>query len=882
MRIKPFVLWLSCIIFYQIPLSGQKAKITIPDIEAWMAPGIKDISDDGNHILYTFGSSKLGSTLVVQEAFGNWKTEVRGVSNASFAGNGRFVVCPKQNDTLCIVTVGTQQVEYIAKVDRFITSGGEGAQWLAYIDAKRNELSVRNLMLGVTWKYPNVHYFNFSDNGKVLIIETAETKSDSPKFQLLALRLIDRKIYTIWEGPSKVENVSSNPIYSSISFIAEQAGIRKGSFILYHYEFSERKLTALVRDTIAGNEFMLSNNPAMPQFSKDGMTLFFSVKPKLNVENLSGEPDGQALVWDYRDTKLKSQQIKEQPKDSYVAAISLGNKKVTVIEGQHENILGDIKDVHHNQVLVRTTTGDDLEYGWNSNAKVKLFLVDTNSGKRTLIRKNLMPVDLMNIRVSPDAKFVVYYEMGERNYFSYNISKGTTINISSKIPFPLYDEEHDAPAPPRAISVPVWIQKDAGVLIHDYYDVWLVDPTANVAPVCITESYGRTQRVLLRFMETLQSKASGIRQNEDILLAALDKETKFTGFFSKMIDKKGAPVKHTLGPYIYHYPKPSFTILTFPPLKAKNANVYLLERMSPDDGPNLFVTKDLEQFSRVSNIQPHAQFNWMKPEIIRWTAFQDSGYEGILYKPENFDPKKKYPVIFSVYEKCADELYVYKAPQLSDGGLDIASYVSDGYLVFTPSVRYTIGEPGLSACKTIQSAARHLSQFSWFDSTKLGLQGVSFGAYQVNYVITQCKFFAAAASSAGPSDFVSGYGSIRGDGGSYQFIYETYQSRMGSTLWEQPEAYIKNSPIFYIDNITTPLLLMHNANDGQVPMQQGFELFTAMRRLQKRVWMLQYEGEGHGVRKSKFRKDYTIKLSEYFGHFLKGEAAPAWMRITGK
>ena len=125
----------------------------------------------------------------------------------------------------------------------------------------------------------------------------------------------------------------------------------------------------------------------------------------------------------------------------------------------------------------------------------------------------------------------------------------------------------------------------------------------------------------------------------------------------------------------------------------------------------------------------------------------------------------------------------------------------------------------------------------------------------------------------------SAYGGIRwGSGDSRQVQYEMGQSRIGRNLWESPYLYIANSPLFFADRVETPLLIMHNDADGAVPWYQGIEFFMALRRLNKPVWMLQYNDEAHNLRERRNRKDITRRLQQFFDHYLKGEPMPRWMK----
>ncbi|MDX1938479.1 MAG: prolyl oligopeptidase family serine peptidase, partial [Flavihumibacter sp.] len=314
-----------------------------------------------------------------------------------------------------------------------------------------------------------------------------------------------------------------------------------------------------------------------------------------------------------------------------------------------------------------------------------------------------------------------------------------------------------------------------------------------------------------------------------------------------------------------------------------NANELAYLIGSPSSSYNMAVSNSTDnpagQYTVLSQLNPQQNnYNWFTVELHKWKMLDGKESEGLLYKPENFDPNKKYPIIFYFYERDADTRYSYRAPAPSASTINIPWFTSNGYLVFDPNIYYKTAQPGDDAYNSVVSAARHLAKMPFVDSTKMAIQGQSWGGYQVAYLVTKTKLFAAAGAGAPVANMTSAYGGIRwGTGISRQFQYEKSQSRIGATLWEKPEAYIKNSPLFKADKVTTPLLIMHNDKDGAVPWYQGIEYFTALRRLNKKVWLLQYNDEDHNLVERRNRKDLSIRLGQFFDHYLKGAAAPRWM-----
>ena len=257
-------------------------------------------------------------------------------------------------------------------------------------------------------------------------------------------------------------------------------------------------------------------------------------------------------------------------------------------------------------------------------------------------------------------------------------------------------------------------------------------------------------------------------------------------------------------------------------------------------------------------------------ELVEWYALDGQKLEGLLYKPEEFDATKKYPMMTYFYEKNADNLHRHWAPEPHRSIINFTFYTSRGYLVFVPDIPYQIGYPGPSAVNAVLSGVTAMIDKGFVDRERIGVQGHSWGGYQSAFLVTRTDIFRCAEAGAPVSNMFSAYGGIRwGSGLSRMFQYEHTQSRIGGSIWEYPLRYMENSPIFFADKINTPLLIMHNDNDGAVPWYQGIELFVALRRLNKPVWMINYRGEPHWPTKWQNKKDWAIRMQQYFDHYLK-------------
>jgi dipeptidyl aminopeptidase/acylaminoacyl peptidase len=294
--------------------------------------------------------------------------------------------------------------------------------------------------------------------------------------------------------------------------------------------------------------------------------------------------------------------------------------------------------------------------------------------------------------------------------------------------------------------------------------------------------------------------------------------------------------------------------------------------------PDLWTGPALTRLTRISDANPQQKdYRWPTVELVKWVSGDGIPLQGLLYKPEGFDPARQYPMVVYYYELLSDGLHNYNAPA-GRNTVNPTVYTSLGYLVFFPDIVYEVGWPGPSAVKAIVPGVQSLIAKGFVNPKAIGIAGQSWGGYQSAYLITQTSMFAAAVPNAPVANMTSAYGGIRWESGMARpFQYEKTQSRIGGSLWEAPVRYIENSPLFHLDRVTTPVLFMHNDADGAVPWYQGIELFIGLRRLGKEVYMVNYNGDGHNPRKRANQKDIDRRMQQFFATKLKGEPAPDWM-----
>ena len=504
------------------------------------------------------------------------------------------------------------------------------------------------------------------------------------------------------------------------------------------------------------------------------------------------------------------------------------------------------------------------ESQWTGAEKKNYYIVNNLTGEATEFLKNLNG----RIYPSPLGKFMVYFNRENGNWYAYDIDKKSTTQLNKGLAVKFTDEEFDMPDYPNSYGLEGFTDKDFSVIIKDRYDLWEFFLDGKTAPKNITNGFGRKNKISFDTYQ-LDKDIRSFNRNAEMYLFAFNEENKQSGIFKTKILSAKNPELLQMGDF-YGYKNL---------VKAKNAEVYSYTKETYQEAPNVYISDNFKIENKISEINPQqSQYNWGTTELISWRTPKGYQSKGILYKPEDFDPNKKYPMIVYFYEKLSDGLNRYIAPAPTPSRLNIPYFVSNGYLVFAPDISYEDGHPGKSAVEFINSGVEYLKKNSWVNGKKIGIQGQSWGGYQVSYLITQNDLYAAAWAGAPVVNMTSAYGGIRWSSGmNRQFQYEKSQSRIGKTLWEAPELYLENSPLFHLDKVTTPVVIMSNDKDGAVPWYQGIEMFTALRRLDKKVWLLNYNNDDHNLTKRQNKKDIQIREQQFFDYYLKDAKAPVWM-----
>lgn len=817
-------------------------------------------------------------------------------------------------DSLAIIDLATGKIEKIGGVIGF-SMAEKGGDWIAYQSCDTTFIShkalkekeagrplvVRNLAGSRQKVLPFSKNYVFSKDGRRLAYTVKKMKDDSITVNRAAYLLLPDTMERILDTGKFFYGIPAfSDAGSRLAFVASadtlESGTLKGELFyvdldkgdiptLYDLKFSTgngihyqrprtedkegmEKWRELVKQSNGKDLFL--NQYSEPRFSRDGRRLTVGVAPVVAPDDTTivdfERADLDIWRWDAPYTPPQEKKmLKKLTHHSYPVLIDLASGDKRLLTRSELATVHEPDEWVADWALITDPTDLIVSHQWDYTAREDISLVNLNTGETRNLGKHAKE----NPELSPAGKYVIWFE--DRDYHVYDIAADKTRNISTDVPLPLWDADDDHPMESSPVGVAAWSKDDNLVLVYDKFDIWALDPKGVRQPVNLTAGDGKKKNLTYRYVNTDPEKRF-VADGDELLLSVFDNTDKRNGLAILKFGKPAAPAVKDLDTFM-------FTQIR----KAKEAPVYSWAKSNFEVIPEIWVSRgtDFKKSRKLSDVNAQKEdYFWGSARLEKWRTYSGKEAEGVLYVPEDFDPDKKYPMLCVFYERGSQDLYFHYTMQPSWSWVNYPFYVSRGYVIFQPDIFYTAGVPGECAYDYVCSGAEEMcKRYPWIDKERIGIDGQSWGGYQTAYLVTRTDMFACAGSGAPVANMTSAFGGIRwGTGDSRQGQYEQGQSRIGRNLWDAPELYIANSPVFHANRVNTPLLIMHNDNDGAVPWYQGIELFMALRRLQKPVWMLNYNGEEHNLLERRNRKDITIRLQQFFDHYLMGAPMPRWMK----
>lgn len=867
------------------PAFAQNASksLTVDDLITWQRITDRDISDNGKWVACKMEPWEGDATVYLYAVQGQETATFSPADKFAFSASSGYLVVTQTPgkstvdslkvlntkedkmpmNTLVIYSVAGKK-ETIDSLKTFKLA--DEADWIAYQRGRKDStLYVRSLDGSKTFQFPTVTDFQFAKKSGMLYY----TSAAEGEAGIFTLNPEKGSPVLIKEGKGVFKQTTFDEKGERLAFL--YCADKDSSYKALSLWLSEHNAPAKEIATRGNKAFpaeWVINENGMLQFSKSASRLFFGTSPeprqKDTTQLAENRPNVQVWSWDEPVQYTVQNYNKEKDlKKSYQAVYNLGNGSIFQLANEElPNIqLGNEGDAP--LALLSTSRPYSLSSMWEARTRSDYYTVSLDNGER----KQIAQADYGRFRLSPQGKYAYWYGETDSCWYTIALAEGKRYRLTTPESFPAWDEENDVPDYPYAHGAAGWTANDQNLLIYDRYDIWKFDPTAATSPINLTVN-GRKEKLSYR-LEQLDKEARFIDLGKPQLLKGFNEATKGYGFYNARLSAPAAPKTLLAGNYMLRSIN-----------KAKNTDdvIYTMETFQqyPDIHYSTLAFKKSVQLTHGDKQQEG--FIWGTAELVSWISLDGRPLEGVVYKPANFDPNKKYPMMVNFYERNSETLYNYRMPEPHRSTIDYHLYNSNEYVIFNPDIRYVDGYPGESCYNCLMPGITMMIAKGYIDEKGIGAQGHSWGGYQVAYLATRTNLFSAIESGAPVVNMFSAYGGIRwGSGMARSFQYEHTQSRLGATPWSSPLRYLENSPLFTMDKVQTPILIMHNDADGHVPWYQGIEYFVAMKRLGKPCWLLNYTGEPHWPMHMANRIDFQRRMFQFFNHYLKKEKMPKWM-----
>ena len=890
---KPIaVLCFFIISYFLAAQSSSLRKLTLDDIQTWERPALANISDDGNWVYYVIRQNNGNYTLSLKSLKDTFSMNLVNCNPVEFSNDSKWLTyfieasaeekeklqkANKQEDRkLVLFNLNSKDSILFKDVTsaKFSTKGKHLALLVKKDSADRSkgqELIVRNLALEKNYHFGNVTEYQWSDSTDdvALIITTTSGLGNgvqifTPEKQLINLLINENAEFKnlVWRPKSNdlaVRKKTVNEKYSENSFDILAWYNVNG----INHDFRIFKPDSL--DGFPASYRIVESSPII--WSRDGSHIFFRIFPRLlkktdslkktvNYFTYKEAPDVE--IWNSKDLKIITEQ--------QVAGEKSFEAPMLCVWNLHKNKFYRLEDSIVDRAIVNTKTR--LMYGYETEpykfdamfgrTKYNLFAIDLH-GKKQLIDTAVLSA----YEISPDSHYLVYEK--KLSLYLYNFTTLQKIKLDLK-KNDFFDLESDRPfAYERSFGFAGWFSAES-FLIYSRYDIWKYDIQNRAFTNLTNGAIGEYRNRLLQI--TGEEPVDYLESKSELYISLFGEQNKKSGV---AVLKDGKNFQSlVLGDF-------ALNILD----KSKERDGIIYAKQKYNVSPDFYHTSNnFKNEKQLSNTNPRQkEIQWGKSELIEYINHAGKKMQAILAYPADYTAGKKYPMITYIYEHLSDGFHFYDVPSLTNY-YSTSLFTHNGYFVLLPDIDFISGDPGIASVQSLESVVGKVIETGMVEKNRIGLVGHSWGGYQAAYVPTQTNIFAASVAGAGLMNLISMYGAITPDfsGAPENGHFEISQERMLQPPWAIPDAYLRNSPVMNIHKLNTPMLIEVGDNDGNVNWRQGAEYYNAARRAGKKMIMLKYAKEGHGLREKKNQIDYHNKILQWFGHYLKGEPAADWIK----
>jgi dienelactone hydrolase len=805
--------------------------------------------------------------LRILDLAGGAVTTVDEVQSLGFAGDGPFLAFRKYAPAAAAAPAGGGGGGRGGRGGRGAGGSGESER-----DPVGAALIVRNLATGTDTTFGNVTGFAWQDKGSSLAMTLGVEGRVGNAVQL----------YNPRTGSLKVLD-SGMAVFTGLAW-------RKGSDDLAalrsvkNAEYDGENYQALAWKDLGEKRTVTVQPPKRittaraPQWSEDGAILYVGIAewtPKIEVKRAEGDP-ATVEIWHWQDPHVISEQKLTAARDrdrNYPGAWHIAAGRLVELSSNNKE---DVRLPRSgNRALALDPIPYEKEAMFGRNFE-DVYAVNMDSGARTQVAKRLIPP----VEFSPGGRYAMNFREGD--FYIYDLQTGSLRDVTKDSKIVFTNQENDYPVsqkPPYGVAG--WTKDDRSVIVYDSYDLWELSPDGSAKPKRLTS--GAADEIRHRYTRTEAGAGGGrggrgggggrgsgganewIDLDKPVYLSLEGRWTKRSGYARLENGKEDRLV----------FADKSIRGLE----KARDADVYVYQRGAWDESANFYASgPTLADAKTVSDTNPFAsQYAWGHAELVDFKNSHADRLQGALYYPANYEKGKQYPMIVQIYEIESNQLHNWTAPT-ERSTYNAQVWTQHGYFVLRPDIVFKPRDPGISALDCVTSAVKKVLQSGMIDARHVGLTGHSWGGYETTFIVTHSNLFAAGAVGGALTNLSSSVGEIYWNSGSPETGHvEVGQERMQVPLYEDPEAYIRNSSTFVANKLAAPLLMEVGDHDGASDWHQDIEFYNAARRAAKPVVMLVYEGENHSVAEKANQIDYHRRINAWFDHYLKGAPAEPWM-----
>jgi dipeptidyl aminopeptidase/acylaminoacyl peptidase len=848
------------------PMGATPSRLAFSDDGRFVA--FKQSAKDADAKAARKANKPVYDKLTIVDLSNHTKTEFDKVKSFAFANKLpnwiaiQFVApetAPKDKDA----AKGTDMVLYNALTKTSFNLGSvneyafnKPGTWLAYtVDANGqngNGVYLRNMKSGVTSAIDNdkasYKSVNWTEAGQALALLKA--KKD-PAYKT--------EVYSVIGVTKLADNASAKTVYSGIGDKAFTAGQGvNGDRSAYWSE----DLSTLFFGTRSIEKAKADSAKASP--ARKDSTAKARPAATMAVANKDDIEKPDMMIWNWQDRRLQSAQQVQENQDktfTYLNAYNLPTKHfIQLADSNMRQVMVAPKQLY---AIGIDNSRYELMSNLNGQSYADIYLINLKTGTKKILFEKFYQTGNRGMSFAPNGKLASYYQDG--NFYAVNFETGEKYNLTGKIKSSFADALDDHNVAKTATDNMGWSADSKYALIEDNNDLWRISADGKSASE-LTDNW-KARKLTVGYKLFYYPDEKGTDLSKPQYFSVRNTATKQTG-----IARLAAGQLKVLFLDNNAYGNMA---------KADNAPVFAYSKENFEHAPETFVSSqgDLSAAKQLTTNTPdQSKYAWTSGvKLINYISANGDSLQAALYLPANYEQGKAYPTITYIYERLTDNLNNYTMPGFPGGGFNAAMYTSNGYAVLMPDIKYKLNDPGMSAVACVVPAVQAAISTGVVDAKRVAIHGHSWGGYQTSFLITQTNIFRAAAAGAPLTDLISMYSLIYwNSGGTNQAIFEASQGRLTSGYWDNMDAYVRNSPIHHIKNVQTPLLLLHNDKDGAVDFTQGIEYYNGLRRLNKPVVMITYKGENHGIAKMPNRKDYAVRMMEYFDYWLKDKPAPTW------